>query len=461
MTLTTLFKPAFKPAVLKPALMSLLLWAVLDAGAQAAPAAPALPTKAGSAAAPAAQAAPSAASPSAGTADAALIARGAYLAKVGDCIACHTAPAGKPYAGGLPMKTPVGTIYSTNISPDPLTGIGAWSAQEFEQALRRGVSRDGHNLYPAMPYPSYAKVSDADVAALYAYFMRGVPAVRQENRASAIGFPLNQRWPLKFWNMVFLDRTPYQPKPGRDAEWNRGAYLAQGLGHCGSCHTPRGVGFQEKALDEGGSAFLSGAELDGWYASNLGGDQRVGLGRWSEAEVQAFLRSGANPHASAYGSMTDVINNSTQFFSDRDLAAVAHYLKAIGGAVPAAQQKNAAASGTGTGEREGAKVYRVYCMQCHGADGRGHAPLLAPLAGNPTVTDAHASSLINVTLNGTRDIVIGGIPSPYPMPAFGRLLNDQQVADAVSYLRASWNNGAAAVTPQQVAKARKQTAAPQ
>ncbi|WP_296001727.1 cytochrome c [Rugamonas sp.] len=392
-----------------------------------------------------------------GLPDAELIVRGAYLAKLGDCIACHSTPAGKAYAGGLPMKTPVGTIYSTNISPDQLTGIGGWSEQDFERALRRGVARDGHNLYPAMPYPSYAKVSDADVRALYAYFMRGVPAVRQPNRESAIGFPLNQRWPLKVWNMLFLDRTPYQAKPAKDAEWNRGAYLAQGLGHCGSCHTPRGVGFQEQALDEGGSAFLAGAALDGWYASSLVGDPRAGLGRWSEAELQAFLRTGANPHASAYGSMTDVINNSTQFFSERDLAAVAHYLKSIAGAVSVTQRKNVVASDKGAGD--GAKVYRVYCMQCHGADGRGHAPLLAPLAGNPTVIDTHASSLINVTLNGTRDIVIGGIPQPYPMPAFGKLLNDQQVADAVSYIRTGWNNGAPPVTAQQVAKVRKETPA--
>src|SRR5476651_995818 len=207
----------------------------------------------------------------AATPDGTLIARGAYLAKVGDCVACHSAPKGKPFAGGLPMDTPMGRIYTTNISPDPDTGIGKWTEEDFERALRQGVSKDGHNLYPAMPYPSYTKVSDADVTALYAYFMRAVPPVRQVNREAAIRFPLNMRWPLKLWNMVFLDSTPYQDKPGRSAEWNRGAYLAQGLGHCGSCHTPRGVGFQEKALDENGAAFLAGAELDGWYASNLRG----------------------------------------------------------------------------------------------------------------------------------------------------------------------------------------------
>jgi len=389
---------------------------------------------------------------------AALIERGAYLAKVGDCIACHTAPSGKAFAGGLPMKTPVGTIYSTNISPDALTGIGSWTEQQFEHALRHGVAKDGHNLYPAMPYPSYAKVSDADVTALYTYFMRAVPPVRQVNREAAIRFPLNMRWPLKLWNMVFLDGTPYQDKPGRSAEWNRGAYLAQGLGHCGSCHTPRGVGFQEKALDENGAAFLAGAELDGWYASNLRGDPGHGLGRWSAPELTAFLRTGTNGHASAYGSMTEVVNNSTQYFSERDLSAVAVYLKSFGAAARVATvtySQSAVVAST-----SGARVYQVYCMQCHGVDGRGYAPLLAPLAGNPTVIDSHASSLINVTLNGTRDLVIGGVPQPYPMPAFGKLLNDQQVADALSFIRSNWGNGAPAVAQQQVAKIRKETQAP-
>jgi mono/diheme cytochrome c family protein len=381
--------------------------------------------------------------------DSAAMARGAYLARAGDCVACHSAPGGKAFAGGLPMPTPLGTVYSTNISPDAQTGIGAWSERDFERALRRGVARDGHNLYPAMPYPSYAKVSDADVAALYAYFMNAVAPVRQANRKPDIGFPLNMRWPLALWNLVFLDSTPYRAKPDHTAEWNRGAYLVQGLGHCGACHTARGAGFQEKVLDESGPAYLGGAEIDGWFASSL---------RWSAVELKRFLGSGANAHASAYGAMAEVVSNSTQYFSERDLSSIAAYLKSLPASAPAPAPASAPVSrpGTGVASANGARVYRTYCLQCHGADGRGHAPLLAPLAGNPTVIEPRGPSLVNIVLSGSAERLVVGVPQAYPMPAFGKLLDDRQVADVLSFIRASWNNGAPAVAPQQVAKVRKQ-----
>ena len=396
-----------------------------------------------------------------------LVARGAYLAKVGDCVACHSAPKGKPFAGGLPMTTPMGNIYTTNITPDPDTGIGKWSEEDFEKALRQGVAKDGHNLYPAMPYTSYVKVRDDDVKALYAYFMKGVAPVNQPNRPSDIPFPLNMRWPLKFWNMVFLDKGVYRDKDGKDVAWNRGAYLIQGLGHCSACHTPRGIAFQEKALDESSSAWLTGGVLDGWFASNLTGEQNVGLGRWSDADLTTFLKSGANAHASAFGSMTDVINHSTQGMSDQDLAAMSAYLKSL----PAAGGTNAPAytydpkATTALLQHPandaGAKVYTAYCMHCHGVDGRAFAPLLAPLAGNPNVMEKDASSLINVTLNGTHDLVIQGIPAAYPMPKYAPVLNDQQIADVLTLIRAGWNNGAPAVGAADVAKLRKSTQASQ
>lgn len=393
--------------------------------------------------------------------DDALVARGAYLAKVGDCVACHSAPKGKPYAGGLPMVTPMGKIFTTNITPDPDTGIGHWSEHDFERALRQGVSKDGHSLYPAMPYPSYAKVRDDDVKALYAYFMKGVAPVHQANRESDIPFPLNMRWPLKVWNVVFLEKDTYQDKMGQGAEWNRGAYLTQGLGHCGSCHTPRGIGFQEKALDERSGAWLAGAALDGWFASNLTGEHNTGLGRWSEADLFTFLKTGANAHATAFGSMTDVINNSTQAMTEQDLKAMSAYLKSL----PAAGGKKSvpymydpkttvAALARPAGD-PGAKVYSTYCMHCHGANGKAYAPLLAPLAGNPNVLEKDASSLINVTLNGTHDLVIQGIPAAYPMPKYAQTLNDEQIADVLTFIRAGWNNAAPAVSTSDVAKMRK------
>jgi len=399
-----------------------------------------------------------------GNADAALIARGAYLAKAGNCVACHTAPRGKPFAGGLPMTTPLGRIYATNITPDPDTGIGRYTQEDFNRAMREGVAKDGHNLYPAMPYPSYAKVNDADMQALYAYFMHGVTPVRQANRESDIKWPMNMRWPLKLWNLVFLDKGVYRDKPGKDVAWNRGAYLIQGLGHCGACHTPRGVAFEEKALDESGPAFLTGGVLDNWVASNLTGEHNVGLGRWTEADLTAFLKTGANRHASAYGSMTDVINDSTQALSDADLGAMATYLKSLpsaggNGAPPYAYDPQTTKVSLAHPVNDaGARVYNTYCLQCHGADGRGFAPMLAPLAGNPTVLTSDPASLVNVTLNGAQDLVIQGVPAPYPMPKFAGVLSDRQIADVLTFIRAGWNNGAAAVQPEVVAKLRTETA---
>ncbi|MEI6000034.1 cytochrome c [Paraburkholderia bengalensis] len=397
-------------------------------------------------------------------ADDALVKRGEYLAKAGDCVACHSVQHGKPFAGGLQMMTPMGAIYSTNITPDPDTGIGRYSEDDFRRAMREGVAKDGHNLYPAMPYPSYAKINDDDMHALYAYFMNGVAPVKQANREPDIKWPMNMRWPLKFWNMVFLDKGVYQDKPGKDVAWNRGAYLIQGLGHCGSCHTPRGVAFQEKALDESGSAFLTGGVLDNWFASNLTGEHNVGLGRWSEADVAQFLKTGANQHASAFGAMTSVINNSTQAMTDGDIAAMSRYLKSLpasggaGGAAYAYDAKATKVSLTRPANDAGARVYTAYCMHCHGVDGRGFAPMLAPLAGNPNVLEKNAVSLINVTLNGTEDLVIGGIPAPYPMPKYAPVLSDQQIADVLTFVRAGWNNGAPAVSADEVTKVRKVTA---
>jgi mono/diheme cytochrome c family protein len=399
-------------------------------------------------------------------ADPALVARGAYLAKAGDCFACHSTPRGKPFAGGLPMTTPMGRIYSTNITPDRETGIGGYSEADFTRAVREGVAPDGRALYPAMPYPSYAKVSDADMKALYAYFMQGVTPIKQANRATDIPWPLNMRWPLKVWNIVFLDNARYQTKAGKDAQWNRGAYLVQGLGHCGACHTPRGVGFQEKALDESGRAFLTGAPLENWFASNLTGNHNTGLGRWSEDDLNMFLRTGANAHATAFGSMTDVINYSTQTLTDADTRAIARYIKSLpGGRSDDGRPYMRHPDGervvlTALPNNRGAHTYATYCMHCHGAGGLGAAPWLAPLAGNPNVLEPNPVSLINVTLNGTGTLVIGGVPAPYPMPKYHAMLTDEQIADVLTFVRGSWNNDAPAVSTKAVEKVRSATRAP-
>ncbi len=359
------------------------------------------------------------------------------------------------------MGSPLGAIYSTNITPDPDTGIGNYTRAEFDRAVRRGIAKDGHHLYPAMPYPSYARLSDADVGALYAFFMNEVPPVHQANRRNEIPAVLSFRFPLVVWNAFFAGAGRYVPDPGHDAEWNRGAYLVQGLGHCGACHTPRGPMWQEEALSERGGAFLAGAELDGWSATDLRGNVRTGLGTWSAADIVQFLRSGHNQHGSAFGSMTDVLNNSTPYLSDADLHAVAVYLKSLPptAAEPAPaydrrDDRDRAPAGSGTA---GATLYAANCATCHGTDGRGFTPSIPGVAGNPVVLDKDPSSLINLVLNGAAPLVIRGTPLPYRMPEFRLQFSDQQIADVVSFIRAGWGNNAAPVTAAAVASLRGTT----
>jgi mono/diheme cytochrome c family protein len=365
------------------------------------------------------------------------IADAEYVARLGDCVACHSVPDGQPFAGGLKMGTPLGVIYATNITPDKETGIGNYTLAEFDNAVRRGVARDGRRLYPAMPYPSYAKMSDNDVKALYNYFMRGVQPVHQPNQKDELKWPLNLRWPLAFWNAVFLDDRPYRAKPAFDAVWNRGAYLVQGLGHCGSCHTPRGAAMQEKALDEGREPYLSGAALDGWKASSLRGDLSTGLGHWSQRDIVEFLKTGRNIHATVYGSMMDAFNDSTQFMSDADLAAIARYLKTLAGRRGTerrfvAEESTTTALNAGDFSAAGSGLYLKQCGFCHGLDGRGHGQLLPPLAGNPTVIEDDPSSVINIVLNGAGRIVTRGVPDSYRMPPFRVLLSDRDVSRTLS-----------------------------
>jgi mono/diheme cytochrome c family protein len=379
-----------------------------------------------------------------------LLAKGEYLARAGDCVVCHTGPGEKPFAGGLKMFTPLGAITTTNITPDKETGIGAYSFEEFERAMREGIAKDGHRLYPAMPYPSYGHVSEDDLRALYAFFMESVIPVNRPNSKTDIKWPLNMRWPIAIWDGIFTDRLGFQPDSSHDAAWNRGAYMVQGLGHCGACHTPRGIFFQEKGLDQRKTTYLAGGNLDDWFASSLREDPASGLASWSEADIAQFLKTGHNTHASAFGTMIDAINNSTQYFTDDDLAAIAKYLKSLPGNSDAqAVAVNAAPDG------HGAKLYVQQCAACHQANGAGHAPYIAPLAGNPALSDADPASLINITLNGSSRIVVQGMPDAYRMPQFRVLLKDDEIADIVTYLRQSWGGRGGAVTPDQVAKIRK------
>jgi alcohol dehydrogenase (quinone), cytochrome c subunit len=381
--------------------------------------------------------------------------KGEYLARAGDCVACHSVKGGRAFAGGLKMGTPMGAIYSTNITPDPETGIGNYSLADFDRAVRSGVSKDGHHLYPAMPYPSYAKITDDDLKALYTFFMKDVPAVKQPNKQNEIPWYLSPRWPLALWNAVFAPKPGYSPRADRDAQWNRGAYLIEGLEHCGACHTPRGFAIQEKALDDSGAAYLQGAELDAWSAPNLRGDLRTGLGSWSVEDLQAFLKTGHNDRGVAFGSMLDVVNNSTPYLTDDDTKAMAVFLKSL--PATADQAPFVYADVTPQSQTPGAAIYLGACSACHGADGKGQPPFMPPLAGNPAILDSNPSSLINLVLNGAEPLVVKGVPDAYRMPQFRIQLTDGQTADVLSYVRGAWGNNAGAVTADQVKKLRPVT----
>jgi mono/diheme cytochrome c family protein len=258
--------------------------------------------------------------------------------------------------------------------------------------------------------------------------------------------------------MLFMDKGVYVAKQGHDAAWNRGAYLVEGLGHCGACHTPRGWAFQEKAYDASSSAYLQGAELDAWSASNLRGDQRTGLGAWSREDLAAFLKTGHNMKATAFGSMLDVINNSTPYLSDDDLSAMAAYLNSLSASTQQAayayDNATTAALQSGKPQQAGGNLYLGYCASCHGLDGKGQRPFIPPLAGNPAVLDPNPSSLINLVLNGAEPLVVKGTPDAYRMPQYRVQLSDDEVAQALTFARSGWGNGAAPVTGDQVKKLR-------
>jgi len=404
-------------------------------------------------------------------ADADLVKQGAYLARAGDCVACHTAPGGQPFAGGLGMETPIGKVYSTNITPDKETGIGNYSYEDFDRAVRHGIAREGHTLYPAMPYTAYAKVAPADVKALYAYFMHGVAPVKQANKASDIPWPLSMRWPLRAWRGMFAPAVVGDEVAGQGAAADavaRGRYLVEGLSHCGSCHTPRGLALQEKALgDAEGSAYLSGGVIEGWLAKNLRGDSRDGLGGWSKEEVVAFLKGGRNAHSAAFGGMAQVVEDSTQHLSDADLDAIASYLKSLppaGKAVQAASYNEATHQGlrSGKDQSEGAMTFLNNCAACHRSTGKGYAETFPQLAQSATVHSEDPASLIHIVLKGAQMPGTAAAPTRYAMPGFDERLTDKEVAAVVTFIRQGWGNQAGAVSASDVAKVRKALkAAPQ
>jgi mono/diheme cytochrome c family protein len=374
--------------------------------------------------------------------------RGHYLTIVGDCAACHTLPgSGQALAGGRPIETPFGTIIAPNITPDPQTGIGAWTDQEFINALTRGTGRHGTRLYPAMPFTYYTKLTRDDALAIRAYLNK-LPAVHNAVEPDQLPFPFSMRWTLAVWDKLFFRPATFHPNPGKSAEWNRGAYLAEGPGHCGACHTPKNF----LGADKSGQR-LQGYALQGWFAPNITNDPRRGLGGWSVDEVAAYLKTGHNKTSAATGLMSETLNLSTSRMSDADIRAIAVYLKDDGTGSQAS--KTTAADPDPAVMKIGTQIYADECSGCHRLDGKGTPGLFPSLSGSPVVQQTNPLTVLHVVLRGALSVGTRPAPTAPGMPQFGWLLNDNEVAAVVTYIRNAWGNSAPAVTASEVGKVRK------
>jgi mono/diheme cytochrome c family protein len=369
-----------------------------------------------------------------GSAQADPIVRGAYLARAGDCIACHTAQGGKPFAGGLGLNTPFGVIVSSNITPDRQYGIGDWTDAQFLRAVKEGVAPHGKLLYPAMPYNLYARVTDRDLLDILAY-LKTIPAVAETPPKNRLPFPFNIRQMMFGWNLLFFNPSPFKPDPARSVEWNRGAYLVDGLGHCSACHSG-------KNFLGGDINYLQGYDLEGWHAPEITGNRYLGLGNWSADDIVAYLHTGGNRFSVAAGSMGEAVTDSTQYMTVADLHAVATYLKSLPGSgrsapapLPASDQTMAL----------GHALYQTNCAACHNANGAGVDAMVPSLANSPGVQAPGANNVIRTILVGGRGAPTASNPTSAQMPTFAWKLSDADIAAIATYVRNSWGNAAQAV----------------
>ena len=375
------------------------------------------------------------------------IEHGRYLTIVGDCAACHTLPgSGHDLAGGRAIETPFGQLLAPNITPDRATGIGAWTDDEFINAMIKGTGRNGVHLYPAMPYTYYTKVTRDDALAIRAY-LNTVPAVQNAVDANQLPFPLDIRAAMMVWNQLYFTPGTFTPNPNKSAEWNRGAYLAEGLGHCGLCHTPKTILGGDKTSER-----LQGYALQGWFAADITNDPRRGLGSWSVDDVANYLKIGHSSSSMGTGLMGETIGQSTSHMNDADLKAIATYLKDQSG--PGDSQADPPAPDQST-MTVGAKIYADECSGCHVANGKGSAGLFPPLAGSALVQQTDPTSLMHVVLRGARSVATDGAPTASAMPQFAWLLKDGEVAAVLTYIRNSWGNAAPAVSAGEVGNARR------
>jgi mono/diheme cytochrome c family protein len=372
-------------------------------------------------------------------ANAASMERGAYLVRAANCFSCHTAPGGEPYAGGRAIGTPFGTLYSSNLTPDPETGIGRWSADDLWRALHEGKSRDGSLLYPAFPYPHYTRMRRTDADAMFAY-LRTVRPVRHANLPHDMRFPYDKRPLLAGWRALYFEPGSFEDDPGRSEQWNRGAYLVEVLGHCSACHGQSG----------------GPMPMQNWYAPSLASDRDTGLGAWEVGEIVELLKTGVAPRGAVFGPMAEVVRDSLQHLTDEDLTAMAVYIKTLREEVDTGSPGGALVSAEQGAQlmKEGATLYRDHCAGCHQKGGEGVPRIYPPLAGNQAILMRNPVNAIRITLNGGFPPSTAGNPRPYGMPPFAHQLGDRQIAAVVTYIRGAWGNAAAPVTPGEVAASR-------
>jgi mono/diheme cytochrome c family protein len=383
-----------------------------------------------------------------------IVKRGEYLAKAADCVVCHTTKEGDAFAGGLPFPAPSGTLYSTNITADKDTGIGDYSDQDFLNAVQRGIRKDGARLYPAMPYTSYTFMTDADVLAIKAYLF-SLPVVRRENQRDTLQFPFNQRWTMTFWSWAFNPNTRFTPNNAKSAEWNRGAYIAEALAHCGECHTPRNPAF---ALDN--RRKFAGAAY-GWLAFNITSDKGTGIGSWSDEEIFSYLAQGhAVGRGTASGPMAEVVDYSLSHMDPGDIRALATYLRsvpAVASSEPATIAPPAPASpkeGGAVAYALGGKVFAQACASCHSWTGVSALSPFATISGSRAVNDPSATNVAQIVISGTRRSTPGGMS----MPAFGSTYTDTEIAAVANYVTGRFGSAASKLTAKDVADLRSQTA---
>jgi mono/diheme cytochrome c family protein len=381
--------------------------------------------------------------------------RGEYLARAADCVVCHSSPGGQQYAGGLAIPLPFGTLYSTNITPDKATGIGDYSDEDFLNAIQRGFRRDGARLYPAMPYPSYTYMTDADALAIKAYLFSLAP-VRSANRANTLGFPFNQRWLMGPWSLFFNENVRFRPSAAQSPEWNRGAYLAEALAHCGECHTPRNLAF---ALNN--RKKFAGAVTAGWHAFNISSDRGSGIGAWNDKEIAAYLATGhASGRGTAAGPMGEAVDQSFSLLAPTDIKALVVYLRsvpAVASSEPGTIAPPAPPSpkqGGETADALGKRVFEGACASCHSWSGVSAISPYATIAGARAVNDPKATNVAQIVISGTTRHVPPGVLS---MPAFGDTYSDTEIAAVVNYITKRFGTEESNISAKDVAELRSAT----